>query len=113
MALTLASISALLPATLNLGAVSAGKQATSAGKSHSWLRPTSQSRRPSAHTISVALAMRLTTRFVRCIGDLRLVHRFPVRGGDAPLAASACLPTPGKAGGPAQGACPCTARSLG
>src|SRR5262245_66229485 len=31
-----------------------GRSATSAGQSHSWLRPTSCSRRPSAQTISVA-----------------------------------------------------------
>jgi hypothetical protein len=61
-ACTRASISALDPSTLNLGSVKAGKPSTSGGKSHSWLRPTSQLRRPSAHTISVALAMRLTTR---------------------------------------------------
>src|SRR5262249_16717272 len=59
---TRASISALVPSTLNLGAVSAGRRATSGGKSHSWLRPTSQSLRPSALTISVALAIKLTTR---------------------------------------------------
>ncbi len=53
-----------MPSTLNFGAVSAGSAATSAGKSHSWLRPTSQSRRPSAQTISVALAIRLTTRLL-------------------------------------------------
>src|SRR5262249_11149671 len=59
---TRASMSALVPSTLNLGAVSAGRRATSGGKSHSWLRPTSQSLRPSALTISVALAIKLTTR---------------------------------------------------
>ena len=61
-ALTRLSISALVASTLNLGSVSAGSARTSPGKSHSWLRPTSQSRRPSAQTISVALAIRLTTR---------------------------------------------------
>src|SRR5262245_9187328 len=51
-------------ATMRLwwGAVSAGRRVTSGGKSHSWLRPTSQSLRPSALTISVALAIKLTTR---------------------------------------------------
>ena len=33
-----------MPSTLNFGAVSAGSGSTSAGKSHSWLRPTSRSR---------------------------------------------------------------------
>lgn len=32
----------------------AGSTPTPAGQSHSWLRPISEARRPSAHTISVA-----------------------------------------------------------
>src|SRR5262245_52237843 len=62
MARTRASISALVPSTLNFASVSCGRRGTSVGKSHSWLRPTRRSRQPSAHTISVALAIRLTTR---------------------------------------------------
>ena len=64
MARTLASISPLVPSTLNFGAVSAGRPSTAGGKSHSWLRATCRAPRPSAHTISVALAIRLTTRGV-------------------------------------------------
>ena len=64
MARTRASISALVPSTSSLGSVSAGSCNTSAGKSHSWLRPTSRPRAPSAHTISVALAIRLTMRLL-------------------------------------------------
>src|SRR6185312_12080033 len=62
MARTLASISALEPSTLNLGAVSAGRGRTSAGKSHSWLRPTCKAPHPRPCRISVALAIRLTMR---------------------------------------------------
>src|SRR5208282_2545385 len=61
---TRSSISALVPSTLNLGSVSAGRLSTPAGKSHSCERPTSSSRNPSAHTISVALGSRVT---IRCI----------------------------------------------
>jgi hypothetical protein len=59
---TRASISAEDPPVANFGSVITGRAETSAGKSHSWLRATSQWRRPSAATISVALSMSETIR---------------------------------------------------
>ena len=60
--LTSMSISRLLPSSFARGRVHTGSASTPAGKSHSWERPTSESRWPTADTISVALGSRETIR---------------------------------------------------